>query len=241
MPSLRFVEINGTRKSSEILENLPSQIIGHKGEIKPQITNGHISRHHATVCYNENDESWLVIDGNTITGVESKNGLRDSQGHPIVGKTTLKDVGDRVYLLYMYDTNAYLEVFNTAREKLDGTSGLEDDDIEPEISKLSVNTHLLKDEVCTALKLAQTNKETLTTVSEKNVELSGKVATLMAVLDQGLNQVEEIGNKPKQFILGFGIFSLGVVSLIVLYGVFRNVDPIVRSFFDIQPHHEKQK
>lgn len=262
MPSLRFVEINGKRQNVEILENLPSQIVGHKGEIKPQITNGHISRHHATVCYNHDDESWLVTDGDSVSGVKSKNGLKTWTGETINGEITLKDVGDRVYLLYLYDTNAYLEVFATNQEQRESTSGLEDNGVKPEIDKLVVNTSLIKGQVVKVsetvssaannlakvsdvqTKLSQQVKDTnimavanlehLEQVDIKQDELVKRIDSVMDILDRGLNQVEDIGSKPKQFLLGFSIFCLGGLSLIFMYGFYRNVDMIMKTVFDIE-------
>lgn len=269
MPSLRFVEINGHKQNIEILENLPSQIVGHKGEIKPQITNGHISRHHATVCYDAHNESWLVIDGDAISGATSKNGLKSINGEVIKGKITLREVGDRVYLLYLYDTNAYLEVFATNQEKMDSTSGIKNEDVKPEIDKLVVNTSLIKGEVIRVSEVANSNashiakvdkiqtqlsnqvKETLVTVTDNaehldkidktQDDLSGRLDAMMSILDRGLNQVEDIGNKPKQFILGFTIFSMGAIFIMFTYGVYRNLDPIVKNLFQLEQVNTDKK
>lgn len=269
MPSLRFVEINGHKQNIEILENLPSQIVGHKGEIKPQITNGYISRHHATVCYNHTDESWLVIDGSTLSGEASKNGLKDSSGNQIISKVTLREVGDRVYLLYLYDTNAYLEVFSTNQEKSQSTAGLVSEDINPHVDKLTVNTSIIKSEVMRIAEVASSNKahidevdkvqsqltsqvkETLVTVTD-NVDhlnkidktqdvLSNRIDSMMDILDRGLNQVEDIGSKPKKFLLGFSIFCLGGISIIFMYGFYRNLDPIIKTMFRIENSIENKK
>lgn len=229
MPRLRFVEITADKQNVEILENLPSQIIGHKGKVKPQITNGHISKHHATVCFLTDgiDDSWLVIDGDVIAGVQSTNGLRDSEGEKVTGKVTLRDPGDRVYLLYMYNTNAYLEVFNTEIEKVNATNGLDEEDIKPQLSKISVNTSILKNEVVSVNSQVQDNK---VQIGSLNSKLDGIISSLAV----GLDHVEEVGSKPKVFITGFTIIFTAVILSIMSFGIYRNINHIIRQVFHIQ-------
>lgn len=236
MPSLRFVEINGDKQNVEILENLPSQIVGHQGEIKPQITNGHISRHHCTVCYSvENgQEKWLVIDGDMIKGASSTNGLKDKFGEKILGKATLENVGDRVYLLYLYNTNAYLEVFATEVEKVNSTQGLDPDLIQPELNRLRVNTALMKDDLSTAISLANNNKTHLDKVDKAHTEITGKIDSLFNIVERGLNQVEEVGNKPKPFIIGFSIFLVVSLLSIGVYEIYLNKKFILRQMFNLE-------
>lgn len=235
MPSLRFVEINGDKQNVEILENLPSQIVGHQGEIKPKITNGHISRHHATVCHSNEGgiDKWLVIDGDVIKGT-SKNGLRNKEGEKIVGKTTLENVGDRVYLLYIYNTNAYLEVFATGLEKANSTQGLETDSTEVELNRLRVNTTLMKNDLTTAISMATNNKKHLEKVDKDHGELTGKINSIFTIVDKSLDRVEEVGDRPKPYIIGFTIVLIASLLGIAVHEIYLNKRAILKQLFNLE-------
>ncbi len=238
MPRLRFVEITADKQNIEVLENLPSQIVGHSGKVKPQITNGHISKYHATVCYQKSengiDETWQVTDGDASTGIESKNGLRNSEGERIYYKTTLRDVGDRVNLLYIYNNNAYLEVFNTDIEKVNATSGLSEDDIKPQLSKMTVNTNLIKKDVSKVTEQVKTNLKHLGAIDTKQTEMSIKIEGLISSLAVGLEHVEDVGSKPKPYLIGFSILITASILAIFTFGVYRNINPIIRQVFKIE-------
>lgn len=253
MASLRFVEINHDKQNIEILENLPSQIVGHKGEIKPKISNGHISRRHATVEFSEVDgnPTWVITDGDNVSGEASRNGLRDKTGEVILSKITLKDVGDRVYLLYMYNTLAYIEVFTTEIEKVRATKGVDEIDlIAAKVTKLEVNNALvksqlsstqqaldnsnhceleLKSKLAETSKAVKTNREQIDSIGRSNSELSNKVDGMLLILEKGLNQVEDVGTNPKPFIIGFAIMLSATLISVFTFGVYINIRPIMES------------
>ena len=258
MTSLRFVEVNGDEQNIEILENVPFQIVGHKGEIKPLISNGHISRFHASVCHNFDYgiNLWTVTDGNLRTGELSRNGLMNKDGEKIIGSITLENVGDKVYLLYMYDTIAYLEVFVTDVEKVRTTSGLSDEEnLGHKLNKINVNNAIIKNQLVDTLssinksqvtkaeiitKLdttsenVETNKANIESLGRSNAALNDKVNLRSTLLEQGLNHVEEIGSKPKIFIMGFSIMIVATVLGLLSYGLYQNLDPIMKSIFKLE-------
>lgn len=238
MPRLRFVEITADKQNIEVLENLPIQIVGHSGKVKPQITNGHISQNHATVCYQKSEngieESWIISDGDTSTGIESTNGLRNSEGERIKSKVTLSDVGDRIYLLYIYNNTAYLEVFNTDFEIARSTNGLTEEDLKPQLSKITVNTNIIKKEVSTVTTQVKDNLKRLGDLDVKQTELSIKIDSVLNSLAVGLDKVEDVGSKPKPYLIGFSILLSATILSIFTFGVYRNINPIIRQLFQIE-------
>lgn len=240
MPSLRFVEVNGDKQNIVVLKNLPSQIVGHQGEIKPKISNGHISRQHCTIKYQE-PGSWLVIDGNDTVGGESRNGLLTIDGKKVVDKVTLSDPGDRAYILFLHNTSAYLEVFNTDEEKSFITSGVRDCDLDHQLAKMAVNSTLLKGEVNAISDIVLDNKNRIeqtgnqiNQVEVRQKEQASKMDAMFSLLEEGLNHVEDVGTKPKVFVTGFLIVISASIMSLGLYGVYRNLDPIINTLFQIE-------
>lgn len=258
MTSLRFVEVNGDQQNIEILENTPIQMVGHQGQVKPKISNGHISRFHATVChkFEYGINIWEVSDGNERTGELSRNGLFDKDGDKIAGPITLENVGDRIYLLYMFDTIAYLEVFVTAIDKVRYTSGLESADaLDHKIAKLDVNNSILKNQLVNNQEAihnsevtkeaiigkldvtsqnVEVNKANIESLGKSNAVLTEKLNTMSILLEQGLNHVEEIGSKPRIFIVGFAIMITATMLSVFSYGLYQNINPIMKSIFKIE-------
>lgn len=258
MTSLRFVEVNGDKQNIEILENLPIQMVGHQGQVKPKISNGHISRYHATVChkFQYGINIWEVLDGNERTGELSRNGLFDKDGDKVPGPVTLENVGDRVYLLYMYDTIAYLEVFVTSEEKVRYTSGLESENaLDHKIAKLDVNNVIIKNQLVSTQELLDksevtksemigkldvtsqdvaVNRANIENLGKSNAALNEKINTMSILLEQGLQHVEEIGSKPKIFIAGFSIMLAATILSVFSFGLYQNINPIMKSIFKIE-------
>ena len=229
MLNLRFVEFAGDNTTQQDIPNNKTNMIGHEGNIKPQISNGRISRKHCTVNYDHATDSWLVIDGNTITGQNSRNGLFTISGERILGKVTLTEPCQRVFLLAMGNNQAYLETY-VADEKTGCDITRTTIDLESEVlaakdvaEKAARNVRIVSD-------LVENNANNIESLQRHQSALEEKVSFMMNAIDTGLDKVEEIGTKPKPYIIGTALILFMCVGGIVTYSLHKNIDDIIKYY-----------
>lgn len=186
---LRFVERSKGRENKTPIEKFPC-VIGHHGDIKPEILNGHISGKHCTVRYDLKSRSYFVEDG--TEGKPSSNGIY-FHGEK-VDLATLKISGDRVYLLRLISgEEGYLELFKPGTEPVCPRSTL---DVDPRLirtEETATEAHLI----------ATKNKEHIE-------QLEGKLKQLLIIY-------EVLTSNPKRTLTGilltFLILVLGTPFL----------------------------
>jgi hypothetical protein len=187
---LRFVERSKGRDHKTPIEKFPC-VIGHQGNIKPEILNGHISGKHCTVRYDLKSRSYIVEDG--AEGKPSSNGIY-FHGEK-VDIATLKVSGDRLYLLRLISgEEGYLELFKPGNEGVCPRSTL---DIDPRLIRTEETA---------------TEAHQIATKNAEHIEqLEGKLKQILIVY-------EVLTSNPKRTVTGifltFLILVLGTPFLV---------------------------
>ena len=217
---LRLVEKVGDRVVETPIDKFPC-VIGHQGNIAPQICNGMISKRHCTIAYKIELGCYEITDG--ADGVASTNHIYFGNGGESeqVDRATLKTPSDRVYLIRLTTgTEAYLELYNPGCVINDrSTQGLD-----PAL----VQTTRTAEE---AHSIASSNKNHID-------QLEGKLGIILKVLDV-------LGTNPKKYIAA--ILVLFVASSIGLpFAVFwikkdAIVDTLLPVLVDRLEHKKDSK
>jgi prefoldin subunit 5 len=205
---LQFVEILNADRHTELLEG-DRHIVGHKGDIVPQLCNGRISQRHATIA--RIGRQWLVVDG--YEGKPSTNGLwAVTEGR--IDKGMLANVGDRIYLLRDVDaaTECYLEVVAEASKAL---------------ASADRSTLSMENRVNALDSLAHENRSKIVETAEKVGELEQKIQlageTLIAASKHW-----------RQLILGSIVLSFVAGAGLTAIGFYRNLDQVFDRIFPEQ-------
>lgn len=222
MHYLRFIEINGNDRRVQALDK-DLHIIGHSGDIKPQLCNGRISRRHATIVHNRNNSSWTITDG--VGDRKSSNGIwrGSSLGERIEGSIDIAEVGDRVYLLPGDVLCAYVEVIR-ADEPSRETDSL---DMAGQLHALRSTVEHVIDRSESAAQLAQTNQGRLD-------EIDGKI-------DSALDAIERVGSNPWKFFIGGVVIGGLVLSGIFIFGIYKNLDRMFDTYLHDREAIQKNK
>lgn len=124
---VRFVEKKGSETRSTPIEKFPC-VIGHQGNITPQILNGAISSKHCTISYSIEKMAYLVDDG--AGGKASTNGIYfgDEGDSSRCDQATLTRLGQRVYLLRVIGGDeGYVELYDAKKDVYSGRSTMDMD------------------------------------------------------------------------------------------------------------------
>lgn len=229
---LKFIELAKGETRKVTLTGL-DHIIGHEGDIKPEISNGHISRKHVRVNQ-VNDNCWLISDG---IGLPSRNGLyfQDVSSPELKKVDTsvkLDKIGQRVYLLKIDGAEAFIEIFPDVELVIDKpqrqTSGLE-----IELQKLATQTEKAVDKIQVATVNIAANRNEITELKKTNSILADKV-------NLALDTIEEVGNNPKKYMMGAatlaGICLLGIMVL----GAYNRINDVMDRLLYQQNKIEKK-
>lgn len=213
---LQFVEIKDDDRHIETL-TADLMTIGHVGDVKPKLCNGRISRRHAVVV--KQDNGWFVTDG--VNGQPSTNGLRLANGERVACKL-LSEAGQRVYLLKADKLECYIEVIEVDKTSsaLAGRSTL---NFEAELSQLNGTIEQTINHVQSVEKVAHNNQRHIQDVESR--------------LDTALDAIERVGKRPWVFLAGTVVLGVSVLSGIVLFGIYSNMDKFVDTYID----HRYQK
>jgi len=227
MLKLQFVEIANSHSEKIILENLPSQTVGHAGTIKPKISNGHLSRIHCTIVFYSALCCWRVTDGSLDNQSPSRNGLWNKEGNKIEGHIMLSNLGDRVYLLKIPDNEAYLEVVDDSLPELKSrsTSGLE-----IQIAELTTTAEKVANNVSDVKQAVVSNREGIEQVKKTSDALDSKVNLMMTTLNSSLDRIEDIGSKPRLYLTGTMVATLMIFTAVSLFTFYSHVDDFVKLY-----------
>ena len=224
MLKLQFVEVCKSHSEKIILEDLPLQTIGHDSDIKPKITNGHLSRKHCTIVYYSALHCWRVTDGSVDNQSPSRNGLWNKEGSKIEGHVMLSNLGDRVYLLKIPNNEAYLEVVDDSLPELKSrsTSGLE-----IQIAELTTTAEKVADTVSDVKQAVVSNRAGIDQVKVQSEAINAKVSVLTSTLESVLDQIETVGKEPKVYFLGATVSFLMLMMALFGFAVYTNIGKIV--------------
>jgi hypothetical protein len=214
---LRFVEKVGSKVVDTPIDKFPC-VIGHQGDIAPQICNGMISKRHCTVVYNIDSSCYDVIDG--ADGIPSTNHIYFGDGGESeqVDRATLKNPNERLYLIRLTTgTEAYLELYNPGCLVGDrSTQGLD-----PAL----VQTTRTAEE---AHSIASSNKSHID-------QLEGKLGIVLQVLDL-------LGTNPKKYIVALLVLFIAIAigSPFAIFWVKRDaiVDALLPVLVDRLDHRK---
>lgn len=239
MLNLRFIELAknnfGEYLREEVLLDFGQHkylTIGHQGDIKPKISNGHISRIHATVYHDGESNSWLVLDGNHERNRSSKNGIYNKDGDRIESSIKLFSEGERVFFINSDNCVAYLEVFESENEICD-TKGRDTAGLEIQLAHIQTKTELNSKKLTSVANRVETNLEAIREVHDKTTDLDQKVSLIASTVDQALDHVSELGSKPRQYITGalvaFFMVLLAMTSYILYHKMEKITDQLLRT------------
>jgi high-affinity K+ transport system ATPase subunit B len=134
----------------------------------------------------------------------------------------LSEAGQRVYLLKADKLECYIEVIEVDKTSsaLAGRSTL---NFEAELSQLNGTIEQTINHVQSVEKVAHTNQQHIQNIESR--------------LDTALDAIERVGKRPLIYLGGTVVLGMTVLSGIILFGLYSNMDKLVDTYID----HRYQK
>jgi hypothetical protein len=228
--NLKFVELTDVDRREVVLEKKQSQIIGRDGDIKPQITDGHLSRQHARVVFTGND-TWDIHDG---VSTESHNGLfffptGSEESIEVIQMVKMSNIGERIDLLNLPKNHVYLEVvregdriINNVKEKAKDQSkitagiGLQiealatsSEKVVTKIDQVDSNLEAIKVNHNATIKALAVNREEISNISRE--------------LKTALETAATVGKDPLPYLIGAGTIAVILAIGLVFFTLYKTV------------------